>query len=149
MDKTLLVNPPEVREKVSLKRSDDTKKLISERLKEAKKSDEHRKIQMFLTQKQHLSNKFEMFRNVTIDLNKIDKYVRVRYNHTHKYEFIVVIIDKVKTSFVGKFETVEQMKERAKEFIRELKEWQCNQIARNSLEPSLPLTSGNSCEELG
>ena len=148
LDETLLVKPPEVREKVSLKRSDHTKKLISERLKEAKKGDEHRKIQMALTQKQHLSNKFEMFRNVTVELNKMDQYIRVRYNHPQKYEFIVVIIDKVKTGFVGKFETLEQIKERARSFIIELKEWQCNQIAGNTLEPSLPLTSGNSCEDL-
>ncbi len=40
-------------------------------------------------------------------------------------------------------------KDRAKEFILNLKEWQRNQIAGNSLELSLPLVYGNTYEELG
>jgi group I intron endonuclease len=148
LDTELLVKPAAVRENVSLKRSDDTKKLISERLIEAKKSDEHRSLMMKATQNQHLSSKFEMFRNVTVDLSKIDSYIVPRRNNVLDYDFVVVRIDKVRTSFIGKLESIERTKERAKEFVRELKEWQCNQIAGNSLEPSLPLTLGNSSEEL-
>jgi group I intron endonuclease len=149
LDEKLLVKPPENREKISLKRSDATKKLISERLIESKKDKEHRSQMMLSAQKQHLSNKFELFRNVTVDLDNMDNYIKIRHKHALCQEFIVVKIDKVKASFVGKFETIEQTKERAKEFIKELKEWQCNQIAGNSLELSLPLTTGNVCEELG
>ena len=60
-----------------------------------------------------------------------------------------IIINKIRTTFVGKYETIEQIKERARNFIKELIKWQCDQIAGNSIESSLPLTTGNVCEELG
>lgn len=148
LDESLLVKPPLVREKVSLKRSNYTKKLISDRLIEFNKSNERRSQMMIATQKQHLSNKFEIFRHVTVDLSNIEKYILNRRNNVLDRDFVAVKIDNVKTSFVGKFETLEQIKERAREFIVELKEWQCNQIAGNSLESSLPLTDGNVSEDL-
>lgn len=148
LDETKIIRPT-AKENVNLKRSDDTKKLISERLKEALSSDEHRNKMMLNTQKQHLSKKFERFRNATIKLDDIDNYIYIRHNYKSNYEYVVVIIDKVETSFVGKFESIEQIKERAKEFIKELKKWQCDQIAGNFLESSLPLTNGNVSEEHG
>ena len=45
-------------------------------------------------------------------------------------------------------ETIEEIKQRARQFILEILEWQRIQTAGNSLEPSLPLTFGNVCEEL-
>jgi group I intron endonuclease len=148
LDETKLTPRPTAKENVNLKRSDDTKKLISERLIEAKASDEHRNKMMVNSQKQHLSNKFEKYRNVTIDIDNIDKYIRVINNYTLKYEYVRVTIDKIRTNFVGKFESIEQIKERAKEFIKELKKWQCDQIAGTSLQSSLPLISGNINEDL-
>lgn len=139
LDEDRLVKPQDVRLKNSLKRTDATKKLISERLIEAKKSDEHRTQMMKATQKQHLSSKFENFRNVNVDLSKIEDYIFIRRNNVLDYDYATVKIEKAKTSFIGKFQTLEESIERAKEFIRELKDWQCNQIAGNSLEPLLPL----------
>jgi hypothetical protein len=43
-----------------MKKSDYTKNLISERLKESKSDLKHRNKMMILTQKQHLGNKFEL-----------------------------------------------------------------------------------------
>jgi hypothetical protein len=59
------------------------------------------------------------------------------------------VIGKIKTTFVGKFETIDEIKNRARMFIEDLIKWQRDQIAGTSLEPSLLLTNGNVCEELG
>jgi group I intron endonuclease len=149
LDKTKLTPRPTVKENVNLKRSDYTKKLISERITEAISSEEHRNKMMMLSQKQHLDNKFEKFRNVTVDIDKIDKYISVVNNNKLNYQFIRITIDKIRTNFIGKFESIEQIKERAKDFIKDLKKWQCDQIAGTSLESSLPLTNGNVSEEHG
>jgi group I intron endonuclease len=148
LDETQLVKP-EVKEKVPLKKSDFTKKLISDRLKEALSSAEHRNEMMKSAQEQHLSKKFEMLRHVTVDQTNIDKYIRVIKNHTLNFEYVRVTIDKIRTTFVGKFETIEEIKERARTFIKKLVKWQCDQIAGNSLESSLPLQLGNTLEEHG
>lgn len=148
LDESQLVKP-EVKEKIPLKKSDYTKNLISERLKEAKNNPEHRHKQMILSQKQHLANKFEKYRNVTISELEIDKYIHVIRNNTLDFEYIRVIIDKVRTTFVGKFETTEQIKERAREFIKELIKWRNSLMRETTLEPSLPLQLGNILEELG
>jgi hypothetical protein len=49
---------------------------------------------------------------------------------------MILAIDKKRiTTFVGKYEPIDEIKERAKKFILDLKEWQRSQIAGNSLEP--------------
>lgn len=136
-------------EKKSLKRSDSTKKLISERLKEIKKDQEHRKMMMNRTQNQHLQNKFDRFKNVTIDESNIDNYIYVIRNNTLNYDYINVKINKIKTSFVGKYESIENIKERARTFIKELIIWQRYQIAGNPENDMIPLTIGNNIEEHG
>ena len=55
----------------------------------------------------------------------------------------------MRTTFVGKYETIEEINQRARQYILDILEWQRVQTAGKSLEPSLPLTSGNICEELG
>jgi hypothetical protein len=148
LDENELVKP-EVREKIPLKKSDYTKNLISERLKESKSDPEHRQKMMILTQKQHLANKFEKYRNVTISESEIDKYIHVIRNNTLDFEYVRIVIDKLRTNFVGKFETTEQIKERAREFIKELIKWRNSLMRETTLEPSLPLQLGNILEELG
>jgi hypothetical protein len=138
---------PEVKEKIPLKKSDKTKRLISDRLKEALSSAEHRNEMMKNAQEQHLSKKFEMLRHVAVDKTNIEKYIHVIRKLADNSEYVRVIIDKTRTNFVGKFETTEQIKERARTFIKELVKWQCDQIAGNPLEPSLPLHCGNALEE--
>ena len=57
-------------------------------------------------------------------------------------------INKKLTTFLGQYETIEEIKNRARKFILDILEWQRFQTAGTSLEPSLPLTLGNNCEEL-
>lgn len=104
-------------------KSDYTKQLISDRLKFALDNTEHREKMMKLTQKQHLTKKFEIFRDVVID-DDIDKHIHVIKNNTNNTEYVRIVIDKKKTTFVGKYETIDMIKKRAREFILNLKEWQ-------------------------
>lgn len=135
----------------NLKRSEYTKNLISKRLIEFSHDISHRKERMVIVQKQHIDKRFDQFKNVIFDNTDtdIDKYIHVIRNNKLDYEYIKVRIGKVKTTFVGKFETIDQIKNRARIFILDLIKWQHAQIAGSSLEPSLPLTFGNICEELG
>ena len=131
----------------SLKRSEKTKQLISTRLAEYKNDLQVRKDDMERVQKIHAINRFEKYKNIPIDSN-VDKYIRVIKNNTLNYEYVRVTINKMRTTFVGQYETIEEIKNRARKFILDILEWQRFQTAGTSLEPSLPLTIGNNCEEL-
>ena len=133
----------------NLKRSEKTKQLISKRLKEYKNDQQVRKDDMIRVQKIHYTNRFDKYKNIVIDKNNIDKYISVIKNNTLNYEYIRVTFNKMRTTFVGKYETIEEIKQRARQFILDILEWQRVQTAGKTLEPSLPLTSGNICEELG
>lgn len=133
----------------NLKRSEKTKQLISKRLKEYKNDQQVRKDDMIRVQKIHSTNRFDKYKNIVIDKNNIDKYISVIKNNTLNYEYIRVTFNKMRTTFVGKYETIEEIKQRARQFILDILDWQRVQTAGTSLEPSLPLTSGNICEELG
>lgn len=109
-------------------KSDYTKKLISERLKYALDNTEHREKMMKLSQNQHLTKKYDLFKDVFIDDKNIDNYIRVVKNNNNNTEYVCVIINKIKTSFVGKYEPITVIKDRARQFIYDLKERQCNQI---------------------
>ena len=142
------INPNPKQKSNPLLKSDYTKKLISDRLKSALDNMNHREKMMKLTQNQHLTKKYEVFKNVFID-DDIDKYIHIIKNNTNNTEYIRIIIDKIKTTFVGKYEPIESLLKRARDFIFDLKKWQRDQIAGNSLESSLPLIDGNIYEELG
>jgi len=119
----------------SFPKSDYTKQLISERLKSALDTKEHREKMMKLTQNQNLTKKYEIFKNVVIDVNNIEDYIHIIKNNNNNTEYVRIIIDKVKTTFVGKYESIESIKERAINFIYDLKKWQHCQNAGNPLEP--------------
>jgi group I intron endonuclease len=133
----------------NLKRSDETKQLISQRLKEHKNDLQVRKDDMKRVQKIHSNNRFDKYKNIDIDKDNIEQYISVIKNNTMNYEYIRVTFGKMRTTFVGKYETIEEIKQRARQFILDILEWQRIQTAGTSLEPSLPLTFGNICEELG
>ena len=109
-------------------KSDYTKQLISQRLKSALDNTDHREKMMKLTQNQHLTKKYELFKNVSIDDEDIEQYIRIIRNNNNNTEFVRVVIDKIKTQFVGKYEPIETIKQRAINFILELKDLQCSQI---------------------
>ena len=118
-------------------KSDYTKQLISDRLKSALDNKEHREKMMKLTQKQHLTKKFERFKDVVIVDDDIDSYIRVLKNNTNSTEYVRIVVDKKRiTTFVGKHEPIDEIKIRARNFILNLKEWQRSQIeSGNPLEP--------------
>jgi group I intron endonuclease len=112
-----------------------TRSLISSRLKQSM-TDNIRENRMYLTQHQHLNTKFDKFKETKIDESDIEKYIQVVSNNRDNYKYIRVGIDKTRTTFVGKYETLEQTKQRAIEFIQSIITWQRDQIAGNSLELS-------------
>tara|TARA_Y100000287_G_C14147055_1_gene317671 strand:- start:117 stop:914 length:798 start_codon:yes stop_codon:yes gene_type:complete len=130
------INKSIVKEYKPQLRSDYTKQLISSRLKKVLESSEHREKMMKTTQNQHYCKKFNIFKSVIIDENNIEKYVRVIDKHTDNTQYVEVSIAGKKTTFVGKYETIDEIKSRAKKFISNLIEWQRNQNAGNSLEPN-------------
>jgi hypothetical protein len=97
-----------------------------------------------------MNQKFERFKDVKIDESDIEKYIYYVKNNSLDYTYIKIKIDNIQTTFVGKHETIEEIKTRAIDFINKLIKWQHDQIAGNSLEPSLPPTQ-QKCEvgELG
>jgi group I intron endonuclease len=131
----------------NLKRSEYTKNLISARLKEYKGDISHRKESMVTVQKQHIIKKFDQFKNVHFDEDNIDQYIHVLRNNVLNYDFIGVNVGKVKTTFVGRFETIDEIKNRARNFILDVIKQQHGQIAGNPLEPSLPLCTRKDVEE--
>jgi hypothetical protein len=130
-----------------LKRSDKTKQLISQRLKEYKNDPQIRKNEMVRVQKLHSANRFDKYKDAHIDPTNIEKYIIVIKNNTLGYEYARVTLNKLRTTFVGKYETIEEIKQRARAFILDILEWQRIQTAGIPLEPSLPLTNGNDFEE--
>ncbi len=133
----------------NLKRTDKTKQLISQRIKEYKNNPQVRRNDMKRVQQIHSNNRFDKYKNIDINKDNIEQYISIIKNNTLNYEYIRVTFGKMRTTFVGKYETIEQIKERARQFILDILEWQRIQTAGTSLEPSLPLTYGNICEELG
>jgi group I intron endonuclease len=132
----------------NLKRSDETKQLISQRLKEYKNDLQVRKDDMKRVQNIHSNNRFDKYKNINIDKDNIEQYISIIKNNTLNYEYVRVTFGKMRTTFIGKYETIEEIKQRARQFILDILEWQRIQTAGKSLELSLPLTSGNNCEEL-
>ena len=133
----------------NFKRSEATKLLISANVKEALKDISHRKKMMKNVQQQHSFQKFEKFKNIIVDESNIEKYIHIVNNNTLNYQYIKINIQNIKTTFVGKHETIDETKNRAINFIKDLIKWRHNQIAGTSLELSLPLNDGNIIEELG
>jgi hypothetical protein len=107
----------------NLKRSEETKALISSRLREtfanAKELKEHR---MNNAQQQHLITKLKRYEGVEIDGN-IENYIHpVMCKKTHDVKFYKVKINGVVTKFHGKHMSTEALKEKAVEFLQTLKQ---------------------------
>ena len=113
------VNPPKKRGGCEA-RSEETRKKMSKSLKEVCGTPERRKEQMMRSQLQHVQHKLDLFRDVTIDDDKIDSYIHVR-NRNDGTQFVVVKIDNRRVDFHGKYEPLEDIKKRAIEFIRQIK----------------------------
>lgn len=136
--------------KTKKQHSDYTKSLISRRLNEYNINNPNIYLdRMYMTQKQHYNKKFEKCKNSIIDRTNIDQYIKIVKNNTLNYEYVRIILGKQKVKFVGKHETIDEIKNRARMFILDILKWQDNLVAGTPLEPLLPLSSRNVTEELG
>jgi len=118
--------------KKSFERSDKTKELISIRLKEHTSKEDIKNMLSKNAIKQHYINKFKLFDNVIInDITNLDKYIYVINNNKNNTKYVRVKINKIQTNFVGKYEDIEILKNRALDFVKELINRQCDQIAGN------------------
>lgn len=115
--------PPTVK-RLGFKKSEETKKLMSQRNKEACADINIRKNRMVSAQSQHMAQKLEKFKNVTVDKNNIDRHIFIRKDNKNNYEYVKVKIGKAATSFVGKYESMDILKERARNFIKDIIELQ-------------------------
>jgi hypothetical protein len=95
--------------------------------------------------------KFEGF-HFDEDESNFDKYITARTKHNKQIGWYVRLNRKI-IEFVSSVDSLEKTKERAFDFLKKLRTEsiirQRDQIAGNPLEPSLPLTCGNACEDLG
>ena len=70
------------------------------------------------TQKQHTSQKYERFKDVTVDKSNLEQYIY--YRTTKKNPFIRVKVGKLQTDFVGKYETIDELRQKALSFLESL-----------------------------
>lgn len=112
-------------------RSVATREKMSVSNKKAKESEDARKSVMKRTQLQHMERKLELCKGSEVDMSNLDKYIHV-HNSKSAGKHIKVILGKQKVSFVGKYDTIESLKQRAVEFLHAV-----NQSA------TLPNCSGN------
>lgn len=97
-------------------RSQETRAKMTSRLKELMSSPETRQELMERTQQQHLKSKIESFRDVEIDMTFPEKYIHIR-NKKDGTQFVKVIVGKKTTSFVGKYQSIEELKQKAIQFL--------------------------------
>jgi hypothetical protein len=102
----------------SIYRSKETRTLISERLKESCNKEEFLKERMKLTQNQHKDQKLDRFRGETIDITNLSQYIRFQNRKTGP--LVKVIVNKKEATFVGKHQTVEELENRAIEFLKNI-----------------------------
>jgi len=102
----------------------------------------------------HLINHLKKFNDYNFDKNEDEfyNYITPRTKNNKQIGWYVRLNKKV-IEFVSLIDSIDNTKKRAFEFLKLLKEEcikrQRAQTAGSSLEPLLPLTPGNICEELG
>ena len=101
-----------------ISRSPETRAKMTESLKQVMGTPEARKEQMLRSQKQHFDAKLSRFKGVTIDEENIEQYLKIRKSNSST--FIKIKIGDKTTSFVGKYETLDELKQKAVEFIKSI-----------------------------
>jgi group I intron endonuclease len=99
-------------------RSLETRAKMTESLKQVMGTSEARKEQMQRSQKQHYDAKLSRFKDVTIDAENIEQYLKIRKSNGST--FIKIVIGDKTTTIVGKYNTLEELKEKAYEFIKSI-----------------------------
>lgn len=98
-------------------RTSETRAKMSESIKKVFGTSEARKEQMLRSQTQHSNIKLNKFKGINIDLNNLDQYIKTRTSKDGT-KYIKVIVGDTKTTFVGKYETLDILRDRAKEFLK-------------------------------
>jgi hypothetical protein len=119
IENTCPINTPKKRGGC-MSRSKETREKMTNRLKEVMGTPEAREKQMRRSQEQHSTMKLSKFIGVNIDMNQIDEYIRV-INKKDGSQFIRLVIGDKVTQFTGKYETLEELKKKATEFIKSIK----------------------------
>jgi hypothetical protein len=109
--------PYEIKKKTD-KKSEETKNKISNSLKQVLSTDKMKDIYSETAKQQHLKNKIELFKDIDIDRSNLEKYLYF-VNGKNGPWYKVKIAGKVVT-FSSKFETKEQIKNRAITFLKNL-----------------------------
>jgi hypothetical protein len=112
-------NPPKKRGGCN-ERTAETRAKMTKSLKEICGTPEARREQMMRSQTQHTLKKIEKFQGVKIDLDAIDSYIRTR-NSKDGSKYIKVCIEGKTTTFVGKYEKLEDLRIKAINFIKNIK----------------------------
>jgi hypothetical protein len=99
-----------------ISRSQETRAKMTSRLKELMSSPDIRQVLMERTQQQHLKVKMESFHGTVIDMTCPEKYIHIR-NKKGGTQFVKVIVGKKTTSFVGKYQSIEELKQKAIQFL--------------------------------
>jgi len=107
------INPPLARGGCKF-RSPETRQKMSDRALEQGLTDEEKHKRMISAQSQHTAQKLERFNGVTVDHADLDRYIRVRKN------CIQVSAGGQSARFVGKYESEEALKQKAKGFLLSL-----------------------------
>jgi len=95
-------------------RSEQTRSVISEKLKQALTSKEVRICMSERTRQQHLMSKLEKYIGVEIDSNNLDKYIHQQANR------VVVMLNKQKITFASKHATQEERYTHARNFLLQI-----------------------------
>ena len=98
-------------------RSSETRAKMTKNLKIICGTPDAKKEQILRSQKQHSIYKINKFKGIEIDLNNINQYIKV-LNKKDGSKYIRVVIGEKKTTFVGKYETLEILRDKAIEFIK-------------------------------
>jgi hypothetical protein len=94
-------------------RSEETRAKMSKRSRESI-DDAFKAARVISATKQHHAKKLERFKDVKVDLSKIDSYIKV------KGKAVIVCIDDQRASFDSKHDTIDQKKEKASQFIYDI-----------------------------
>jgi hypothetical protein len=101
-------------------RTVETRAKMTKSLKEICGTPEARREQMIRTQTQHTLKKIDKFQGVKINLDAIDSYIKTR-NSKDGSKYIKVCIEGKTTTFVGKYEKIEDLRIKAINFIKNIK----------------------------
>lgn len=99
-------------------RTKETRQRISESNKEVFDNDKMREFLMRKAQSQHTKQKFDRFKDVNVDHKNLDQYIYTK--NSNLVPMVVVKVGNISTSFVGKYDTIDDLKQRAKEFLLKL-----------------------------